>query len=84
MPSSVAESFRPVPHQRAMDKRGAFETIPLLSPCNIYNTLSLLVFSQEDDLIIEMVKKLGNTKWSLIAKALPGRIGKQCRERLEI
>ncbi|XP_061995324.1 transcription factor MYB3R-3-like [Rosa rugosa] len=36
---------------------------------------------EEDDLIIELVAKQGNKKWSEIAKSLPGRIGKQCRER---
>ncbi|XP_059636089.1 transcription factor MYB3R-2-like [Cornus florida] len=36
---------------------------------------------EEDDIIIEMVGKKGNKKWSKIAKYLPGRIGKQCRER---
>ncbi|XP_068668527.1 transcription factor MYB3R-3-like [Aristolochia californica] len=36
---------------------------------------------QEDDKIIELVAKYGPTKWSVIAKSLSGRIGKQCRER---
>ncbi|XP_042512662.1 transcription factor MYB3R-3-like [Macadamia integrifolia] len=36
---------------------------------------------EEDDSIIELVAKYGPTKWSVIAKSLPGRIGKQCRER---
>ncbi|KAG8374884.1 hypothetical protein BUALT_Bualt10G0041900 [Buddleja alternifolia] len=36
---------------------------------------------EEDDLIIELVGKYGSRKWSAIAKFLPGRIGKQCRER---
>lgn len=36
---------------------------------------------EEDDIIVELVKRYGPTKWSLIAKSLPGRIGKQCRER---
>ncbi|KAG8078448.1 hypothetical protein GUJ93_ZPchr0007g5089 [Zizania palustris] len=36
---------------------------------------------EEDNQIIDLVKKYGPTKWSIIAKALPGRIGKQCRER---
>lgn len=36
---------------------------------------------EEDDIIIEMVQKYGPKKWSTIAQALPGRIGKQCRER---
>ncbi|XP_052211248.1 transcription factor MYB3R-3-like [Diospyros lotus] len=36
---------------------------------------------EEDELIIELVSKQGNKKWSEVAKHLPGRIGKQCRER---
>ncbi|KAG9441066.1 hypothetical protein H6P81_016920 [Aristolochia fimbriata] len=36
---------------------------------------------EEDDQIIELVAKHGSKKWSIIAKSLPGRIGKQCRER---
>ncbi|CAL4953727.1 unnamed protein product [Urochloa decumbens] len=36
---------------------------------------------EEDDKIIDLVHKYGPTKWSIIAKSLPGRIGKQCRER---
>ncbi|GMN61351.1 hypothetical protein TIFTF001_030443 [Ficus carica] len=36
---------------------------------------------EEDDLIIRMVEKLRFKKWSEMAKLLPGRIGKQCRER---
>ncbi|KAL9242834.1 hypothetical protein vseg_016794 [Gypsophila vaccaria] len=36
---------------------------------------------EEDDCIIELVQKYGCRKWSVIAKSLPGRIGKQCRER---
>ncbi|XP_062229234.1 transcription factor MYB3R-1-like isoform X2 [Phragmites australis] len=36
---------------------------------------------EEDDIIVQMVNKYGPKKWSTIAQALPGRIGKQCRER---
>ena len=35
----------------------------------------------EDSRVIELVSKLGAKKWSTIAAHLPGRIGKQCRER---
>lgn len=35
----------------------------------------------EDQTITRLVAELGANKWSLIAKQLPGRIGKQCRER---
>lgn len=37
--------------------------------------------AEEDRKVVELVKKLGAKKWSLIATNLPGRIGKQCRER---
>jgi hypothetical protein len=43
--------------------------------------LYLHYFLQEDEKIIDLVGKYGPTKWSIIAKSLPGRIGKQCRER---
>lgn len=36
---------------------------------------------EEDNKVMELVKKYGAKKWSLIASNLPGRIGKQCRER---
>ena len=37
----------------------------------------------EDDVVISMVQEhgVGSVKWSVIASHLPGRIGKQCRER---
>jgi hypothetical protein len=35
----------------------------------------------EDKKVIELVEKYGPEKWSYIAGFLPGRIGKQCRER---
>lgn len=37
--------------------------------------------TKEDTKVLELVKKYGAKKWSLIASNLPGRIGKQCRER---
>ncbi|CAI0441329.1 unnamed protein product [Linum tenue] len=36
---------------------------------------------EEDETIVELVNKYGPKKWSTIAQHLPGRIGKQCRER---
>ena len=36
---------------------------------------------EEDEKVIELVKKYGPKRWTLIAKQLKGRIGKQCRER---
>jgi hypothetical protein len=36
---------------------------------------------QEDQVVLEMVTKFGAKNWSMIASALSGRIGKQCRER---
>ncbi|KAL0738036.1 hypothetical protein Bca4012_014246 [Brassica carinata] len=37
--------------------------------------------SEEDRILIQLVGKYGLRKWSHIAQVLPGRIGKQCRER---
>lgn len=37
--------------------------------------------SEEDARVIDLVNTHGAKKWSLIANCLPGRIGKQCRER---
>ncbi|XP_044153087.1 myb-related protein B [Bufo gargarizans] len=36
---------------------------------------------EEDEKVIELVKKYGTKHWTLIAKQLKGRLGKQCRER---
>ncbi|ALC49713.1 Myb [Drosophila busckii] len=35
----------------------------------------------EDEKVIELVRRFGPKKWTLIARFLNGRIGKQCRER---
>ena len=36
---------------------------------------------EEDEVLLQMVEKYGPRNWSTIAQHLPGRIGKQCRER---
>jgi len=36
---------------------------------------------EEDKLLIESVKRNGMSNWSLVAVEVPGRTGKQCRER---
>lgn len=36
---------------------------------------------EEDQKLKDLVEQYGRTKWSYIGKFLPGRIGKQCRER---
>jgi len=36
---------------------------------------------EEDETLMQMVEKYGPRNWSAIAEHLPGRIGKQCRER---
>ncbi len=36
---------------------------------------------EEDKKVIELVRDYGAKHWSLIAKELKGRVGKQCRER---
>ena len=36
---------------------------------------------EEDEKVIEWVKEHGATSWTKLAETIPGRIGKQCRER---
>lgn len=36
---------------------------------------------EEDQLLLAAVSRLGANKWSQIARHIPGRLGKQCRER---
>ncbi|KYN14706.1 Transcriptional activator Myb [Trachymyrmex cornetzi] len=36
---------------------------------------------EEDEKVVELVRKYGPKKWTVIARHLKGRIGKQCRER---
>jgi len=36
---------------------------------------------EEDEMVVHLVDKYGPKKWTLIARHLKGRIGKQCRER---
>ena len=36
---------------------------------------------QEDEKVIHLVSEYGPKKWTLIARHLKGRTGKQCRER---
>jgi hypothetical protein len=36
---------------------------------------------EEDEMIINWVKVHGPTNWTRLAESMPGRIGKQCRER---
>uniref|UniRef100_A0A0K8UFK8 Myb protein n=1 Tax=Bactrocera latifrons TaxID=174628 RepID=A0A0K8UFK8_BACLA len=36
---------------------------------------------EEDEKVVELVRRFGPKKWTLISRYLNGRIGKQCRER---
>ncbi|BBN08227.1 protein Mp3R-MYB4 [Marchantia polymorpha subsp. ruderalis] len=36
---------------------------------------------EEDQKMLELVGMLGTKRWAAVARSLPGRIGKQCRER---
>ena len=45
-------------------------------------THSRKLFTQEEDeLILKTIEKIGHTKWSIIAKFIPGRCSRQIRER---
>lgn len=59
-----------------MDQGGKFS----IYLCKIAS-LILSLSQQEDDKVVELVERYGPKKWTLIARHLKGRIGKQCRER---
>lgn len=54
-----------------------YNTTPQLIPFRFSSRLT----KQEDDKVVELVSRYGPKKWTLIARQLRGRIGKQCRER---
>jgi len=37
--------------------------------------------SEEDEIVVQLVHKFGHKRWSVVARHLNGRLGKQCRER---
>ena len=52
-----------------------------LQACWMHVDVKVHWFLQEDDKVVELVRRYGPKRWSLIAQHLKGRIGKQCRER---
>jgi len=65
--------------------------IVVTKPCHLYHIclqygiLCIWIYAcvcmNMNRLLIQLVEQYGLRKWSHIAKMLPGRIGKQCRER---
>jgi hypothetical protein len=37
--------------------------------------------AEEDEKLLALIKEHGPRRWGVIASSLPGRVGKQCRER---
>ncbi|GBP37515.1 Transcriptional activator Myb [Eumeta japonica] len=54
---------------------------PPTSPCTPTCSSGYLSTFREDEKVVELVAKYGPKKWTVIARHLKGRIGKQCRER---
>jgi hypothetical protein len=51
-------------------------------PQNPKKQLTVCMYTwQEDERIKELVGLFGTKRWAAIARCIPGRIGKQCRER---
>lgn len=49
---------------------------------NIQTQLSSCQWTSEEDAILKaQVEKFGTQNWVIIARFLPGRLGRQCRER---
>ena len=52
-------------------------------PLHHFQNESPTFFAQEDEQLTALVQQYGAKEWSAIAEKLPGRVGKQCRERYE-
>ena len=48
---------------------------------NNYHTPKMKWSKEEDELLTQVVKQYGTKKWTIVAAHVPGRTGKQCRER---
>jgi hypothetical protein len=82
MPTSLAKSSEPWSCEGTVDKRGCSQIMfYLILVFEAFSSYLCYCVFQEDDKIVELVHKYGAKKWSVIAQSLPGRIGKQCRER---
>jgi len=46
-----------------------------------YGVVKIVWTAEEDQQLLQLVHELGPRRWSAIAAQLPGRVGKQCRER---
>lgn len=54
---------------------------PPLSPASSSQSKASSWTTQEDQLVTELVRTMGPRNWAKIAAKLPGKKGKQCRER---
>lgn len=54
--------------------------IPNLSPLKTHNSRKKFT-AEEDELLKKLVEKFGCKKWESIALEMPGRTGRQCRDR---
>ena len=76
---SAAPSASPVTAM-APELAGSVASQAAVAVCKVVNSKRAWT-EHEDQLLLETVGKLGAQRWSLIASHLPGRVGKQCRER---
>lgn len=53
----------------------------ILRPPHIHPFIHPPPLADEDSLLLQLVSLHGPSSWSTIAAELPGRVGKQCRER---
>lgn len=96
-PNHKLVAFRePLAPTRARSNSTCIKVVPKLSDVNLDGESSKIIGFEaisaqqiingswtrgEDEKIIEWVKAHGTSSWAKLADTLPGRIGKQCRER---
>mmetsp|Transcript_7761 Transcript_7761/g.11734 ORF Transcript_7761/g.11734 Transcript_7761/m.11734 type:complete len:256 (-) Transcript_7761:158-925(-) len=60
---------------------GPHDAFPAFTATKNKNSVKRSWTAEEDGRLLTLVEKHGARRWSVIASQLPGRIGKQCRER---
>mmetsp|Transcript_46901 Transcript_46901/g.116894 ORF Transcript_46901/g.116894 Transcript_46901/m.116894 type:complete len:158 (-) Transcript_46901:358-831(-) len=71
-----------LPSQLSMMPDGYTDLPPIAAPSPSLRDFTRGAWTAEEDATLAgLVQTLGARKWSEIAKRMPGRIGKQCRER---
>jgi len=79
--SSPLTSYTLSPHSQSFTSESSPTLLPQISKCTKKFLTKGSWTQSEDQIVLSLVLKLGPKHWTIISSYLPGRNGKQCRER---